>query len=117
MIKTFRFFCFSPKRFNFSLKIQFSENKTKSFNMEKDAFASWIQPSKKPDSFLTGLHVNNSLYPLKLVFFFFLILKKNNLYSLGGIRTNQRKTSNLVYVWTHCLRLPAYGSCENISQF
>ena len=80
MIKTFRFFGFSRKRFNYSLKIQFSDNNSKSFNMEKDAFASWVQPSKKPDSFLTGLQVNNSLYPSKLVFFSFFSSIRNNQY-------------------------------------
>lgn len=59
--------CLAKKRFNFLRKILFSEKKNKSILMEADPFGSWVQPQKNADSFLTGLHVNNSLFPHKLV--------------------------------------------------
>lgn len=63
----FKIFRFISKRFNFSYKIDFTQKKSKSLHMENKTFASWAPPSKKSDTFLTGLHVNNSLYPLKPV--------------------------------------------------
>lgn len=63
----FKAVSFIEKRFNFLRKQLFSQYKNKSFCMINDPFGSWVAPEKKNDSFLTGLQVNNSLSPHKLV--------------------------------------------------
>ena len=64
------------KRFNFKLINRFLQNKTKSFLMDNTGFDSWVQPCKKPDSYITGLQVINSLYPSKLVSFIIFMSEK-----------------------------------------
>lgn len=71
---------FSPKKLSFLRIYRFTCNNC--CQMEKNAPA-WEQPQMKPDTYITGLKVNNSLAPGKLVislFFHFIILaifKKN----------------------------------------
>jgi len=69
--------CFFPKRFNFFIKIDFSQKKV---SMETDSYSSWLHPVKKPDSYLTGLYVNNSLWPLKLVYYFLKRILKHHIF-------------------------------------
>ena len=64
MFKKLVFFCFKPKRFNFLIKKDLSQKK---IIMEADLYSSWVPPTKNADSLVTGLHVNNSLWPHKLV--------------------------------------------------